>query len=89
VELTGEEETRAAAAARLSTGLGPYRTREYDAALVSFGKALEILIKLEGEGGTNVISVRKNIAMVYRDRLVVQCASTLWIPGAGFYKDVV
>ncbi|GMI35753.1 hypothetical protein TeGR_g11490 [Tetraparma gracilis] len=89
VELTGEEETREAAAALLIKGLGQYRNKEYDAALVSFGKALEILIKLEGEGGTNVISVRKNIAMVYRDRLVVQCASTLWIPGAGFYKDVV
>ncbi|GMI52706.1 hypothetical protein TeGR_g14312 [Tetraparma gracilis] len=42
-----------------------YRNKENDAALVSYGKALKIRIKLEGEGGTNVIGTRQNIAMVY------------------------
>ncbi|GMI28054.1 hypothetical protein TeGR_g5692 [Tetraparma gracilis] len=68
VELTGEEETKKAAKALSSKGVGQYRNKEYDAALVSYGKALEIRIKLEGEGGKNVITTRQNIALVYEGK---------------------
>ncbi|GMI35440.1 hypothetical protein TeGR_g1209 [Tetraparma gracilis] len=64
-ELTGEEETVQAALALFDKGWGQYRNKEYDAALVSYGKSLEIDIKLEGEGGTNVTGTRQQIAMVY------------------------
>ncbi|GMI19745.1 hypothetical protein TeGR_g10273 [Tetraparma gracilis] len=68
VELTGEEETAEAAFALFNKGVGQYMNKEYDAALVSYGKALEIRIKLEGEGGSNVIGTRQNIALVYGDK---------------------
>ncbi|GMI29004.1 hypothetical protein TeGR_g1, partial [Tetraparma gracilis] len=64
-ELTGEEETAEAASALYNKGLGQYRNDEFDAALVSYGKALEIYTKLEGEGGFNVITTRQDIAIVY------------------------
>jgi tetratricopeptide (TPR) repeat protein len=65
VELTGEEETAKAASALFDKGRGQYRNKEYDAALVSYGKALEIYTKLEGEEGTNAIRTRQDIANVY------------------------
>ncbi|GMI23141.1 hypothetical protein TeGR_g9652 [Tetraparma gracilis] len=64
-ELTGEEETEEAAPALYDKGLGQYRNKEYDAALVSYGKALEIYTKFEGERGSNVITTRQDIANVY------------------------
>ncbi|GMI32324.1 hypothetical protein TeGR_g4751 [Tetraparma gracilis] len=68
VELTREEETAEAALALYNKGWGQYQNEEYDAALVSYGKALAIYTKLEGEGGSSAISTRQDIAMVCGDK---------------------
>jgi tetratricopeptide (TPR) repeat protein len=68
VELMGEEETEEAASALYFKGQGQNENRENDAALVSYGKALVTRIKLEGEGGDNVIVTRQAIATVYKEK---------------------